>query len=202
MPDKDDDAFLSEPIKWTGPSQFELWQLDQECALGLIGPLPEKENRERLAEIREKKEQAETLVFLQKIQKLALLLKWHKLEMNPDGLFHLCLLLCCKFYPGFSVQVEEKRGRKKKWDSARYFELVSAIFWIKKEKNMGTRQACRVFLRRENKKRPSEVQVRSLEARYSEALNPKHNIFAKMCTTGDAAHDAYMLEQIALHFRK
>jgi hypothetical protein len=155
-----------------------------------------------VAEILAQVEAANKKVTIEQLRKLEVLRDFLSIPDVPGWPHLLSLRLAMDQYAGFSVKYEERRGRKKKWEPSEYLELVAAIETIKREKGCGDRQAVRLYLKRGRKAAPTHTEVRSLEARLTEARDPRKNPFAKMFSTGDPEHDAHMLGVILKHFKK
>lgn len=172
---------------------------------GLLGPEPNTplsslpdEERERIVRkrqaISEQEEIAWQKVEIEQTGKLLLLCKHYNIEVEGgiNWPFMLCNALANEFFAGMKVDFEQRKGRKRKWNTSEYLELWAAIENIKIDRKCGDTDACRTYTKRTHG-RANEKKAKYYVDRLKEAKNPKFNRWA-IIFKGKPEHRRDMIE--------
>jgi hypothetical protein len=110
-------------------------------------------------------------IFLQRIEKLILLLKHYGIEDTNYPWLLLSLRLACTFVPGFRVLREPRRGRGRptKWSGQAHDELIAEVNAVRSERKGRSISGSIKILKQREPKRYGSLTT----ARYYEALRDR-----------------------------
>jgi hypothetical protein len=187
---------LARPIKWTGPATLSLGGT-------IVEPTEEQLQAHQAALSRARKE-----AFVAALNKLLLLRDHYKIPEQQDWALLLSLALAQEFIPGFRIKYPAiGSGRKRQWDALRYTQLLYDVESLKRERQCGDREACKILAQRSRaagtrydylskSKTPIDTLTKSIEARLVEARLPKHNVLFAALAGGDPARKQHAIEQL------
>jgi hypothetical protein len=116
-------------------------------------------------------------IFIQRVDKLILLLKFYNLEDSNDPWLLLCLRLACNFVPGLRVLSQPLRGPgrprgPKKWTNSEQSRLLAAVEQVRGEKTprRSVKKSIEILQKNDPERWSSLNEARYYEARRDDQL--------------------------------